>query len=70
MAPDRRQERPQRLRPSLPDLAGEAGAEHVVVQVGAGDEEPDERALHREHPVEARRGRVERARRGSRSRRR
>ena len=34
-APDRRQERPQRLRLTLPDLAGEPGAEHEVVQVRA-----------------------------------
>src|SRR4051812_32064430 len=56
---DRGQERAERLRPSLPDLACEPGAEHVVVEIRARDEDPDERTLDGEHPVEPRGRRVE-----------
>src|SRR5439155_3386334 len=61
-AADRGQDPSQRLRASVSDLAGQSWAEHVVVEIGACDEEADQRTLDREHPVEPRRGRVERAR--------
>src|SRR3954470_1167214 len=56
---DRGQERAERLRPSLPDLACQPGTEHVVVEIRARDQHTDERALDGKHPVEPRGGRVE-----------
>jgi hypothetical protein len=58
-APDLRQQGSKRLWAPLADLAREPGTEDVVVQVGPRDEEADEHPLHRQHPVEGRRRRVE-----------
>src|SRR4051812_24928691 len=58
-AADRGQERAERLRPPFPDLACEPGTEHVVVEIRARDEDPDERTLDGEHPVEPRGRRIE-----------